>query len=98
MHYLVRLLRGRRSLGGKFEHGFVRIAVLGSLLFWALIVWLVYCADYNIRGRGLPHRPVDTLTNWGQGRAPESNECGPGQVRFEIEPGFFLECFRGSTN
>jgi hypothetical protein len=75
----------------------MRAAILGVILFWSLVGLLIYCSVNNIT-HGLPHRPVDTFTNWGQGRAPESNECGPGQVRYEIEPGFFLECFRGSTN
>lgn len=44
---------------------------------------------------GLPHRPVDQLTNWGQGRTPQANVCPPGTFRFETDDGLFLECFRG---
>lgn len=47
--------------------------------------------------RGLPHRPVTELTNWGQGHAPPNNHCPPGTVRFETDDGLFLECFRGTT-
>lgn len=40
----------------------------------------------------LPHRPVDSLTNWGQGHSP-LNGCPSGTLRVETDEGFFLECF-----
>lgn len=48
--------------------------------------------------KGLPHRQIDELTNWGQGRAPSENHCPPGTLRFETDDGFFLECFRTGGN
>lgn len=42
----------------------------------------------------LPHRPINELTNWGQGRNPGSNDCPPGTVRYELDDGLFLECMR----
>lgn len=44
--------------------------------------------------RGLPHRPINELTNWGQGRNPGANDCPPGTVRYELDDGLFLECMR----
>lgn len=46
----------------------------------------------------LPHRPVDELTNWGQGHAPELNRCPPGTIRFTTDDGLFLECYRGTSH
>lgn len=43
---------------------------------------------------GLPHRPINELTNWGQGRNPGANDCPPGTVRYELDDGLFLECMR----
>lgn len=43
---------------------------------------------------GLPHRPINELTNWGQGRNPGPNDCPPGTVRYELDDGLFLECMR----
>lgn len=45
---------------------------------------------------GLPHRPINELTNWGQGRAPEPDHCPSGTVRLDID-GLFLECMRGTN-
>lgn len=45
----------------------------------------------------LPRRTEDAYTNWGQGRAPESNHCPPGTIRFETDEGLFLECLRGTN-
>ena len=52
-----------------------------------------------IAHRGLPHRPVDELTNWGQGRAPVRvlGHCPPGTTQFDVD-GIFLECYRGQHN
>lgn len=47
--------------------------------------WKQHCA--------LPHRPINELTNWGQGRNPGPNECPPGTVAFYVED-LFLECYR----
>jgi hypothetical protein len=55
-----------------------------------LIVMLAGCQ------RGLPHRTVDELTNWGQGHAPAQNHCPPGTLRVDTDEGLFLECFRGT--
>lgn len=66
----------------------------------AIFVFVSYLAvaiygTYRLRDHGLPHRQINELTNWGQGRAPESNHCPPGTFRFETDDGLFLECFRG---
>lgn len=52
-----------------------------------LFLLLTGCAQ------GLPHRPIDSLTNWGQGRAPAIHDCPPGTMEFDTEEGLFLECF-----
>lgn len=52
---------------------------------------LVWTKDLPKR---LPHRPLNELTNWGQGRNPGSNDCPPGTVRYELDDGLFLECMR----
>lgn len=45
----------------------------------------------------LPRRPVDTLTNWGQGRAPADNVCPAGTTEFRNDENQFIECQRGNT-
>lgn len=45
----------------------------------------------------LPSRPIDQLTNWGQGRAPDTCHCPPGTIRIDTEDGLFLECLRGTN-
>lgn len=52
----------------------------------------------HVRQQPLPHRQINELTNWGQGRAPECNVCPPGTIRFETDEGLFLECFRTGAN
>ena len=47
--------------------------------------------------KALPSRPVDELTNWGQGHAPAANVCPPGTFRFETDEGLFLECYRANA-
>lgn len=60
---------------------------------------LVWTKDLPKR---LPHRPLNELTNWGQGRAPTPHKCPRGTIEFEID-GLFLECenvghyYRGTT-
>lgn len=49
------------------------------------------------RSMRLPHRPVDALTNWGQGHAPTPGKCPRGTLEFDTEEGLFLECYRGTT-
>ena len=74
------------------------------------IVWLVYGAAwlawfgvmlYWSAHRGLPHRPVDAYTNWGQGRVPDLHRhmpaCPPGTTRVDVDD-LFLECLRGNRN
>lgn len=71
---------------------------------WRQLDGLLYCESqfkctYEMElppERGLPHRPLNELTNWGQGRAPESNRCPPGTIRFDTDDGLFLECYRTS--
>lgn len=68
----------------------------GTITFWLIFIGILIIAGITMpRHRGLPHRPVDQLTNWGQGRTPPDNVCPPGTVRFEIDD-IFLECFRTS--
>lgn len=67
------------------------------LLAWIMLSnALILFAMHQNHHEGLPHRPVDSLTNWGQGRAPAQNVCPPGTFRFETDDGLFLECFRGT--
>jgi hypothetical protein len=40
----------------------------------------------------LPHRAINELTNWGQGRTSATNHCPPNTIRFETDEGLFLEC------
>lgn len=54
---------------------------------------LDYCMEYVAP----LHRPVDSLTNWGQGKAPAANVCPPGTLRFDTDDGLFLECMRGTS-
>lgn len=82
------------------SHWIVRFQILGSILAVVLgalggvglaIELAAHAPDeYKV----LPHRPVDELTNWGQGRAPAGNLCPPGTIRFETDEGLFLECYR----
>lgn len=69
-------------------------AMVLGVAYFALAVWAVY----KLNHKGLPHRPVDVLTNWGQGQAPESNWCPSGTIRVETDERLFLECFRGNRN
>lgn len=64
----------------------MKLAILTILL-------LTGCSQHPA---SLPHRPLTTWTNWGQGRAPEGNVCPAGTFRFETDEGLFLECYRGS--
>jgi hypothetical protein len=66
----------------------------GLAWFWVAVLAII-CAAALPYHRGLPHRPVDSLTNWGQGRTPSDNVCPPDTVRFEVDD-IFLECFRTS--
>lgn len=71
-------------------------------LFGLMICLALYAIDVQVErdvenARGLPHRPVDQLTNWGQGRQAPTNDCPPGTVRYETDTGFFLECYRGTN-
>lgn len=50
----------------------------------------------HLKHQALPHRPVDSLTNWGQGRAPTPGQCPQGTVEIEVD-GVFLECLRGTN-
>jgi hypothetical protein len=72
------------------------VKTLGFVTAFCLLTGLLMAGAARYMGQHLPHRPVDTLTNWGQGRAPESNRCPPGTIRFETDDGFFLECFRAN--
>lgn len=73
----------------------MRTAFTTCLLFWAIGLTLIYRATHMPKAP-LPHRAVDSLTNWGQGRQGSTNACPPGTVRFETDDGLFLECFRGN--
>lgn len=42
------------------------------------------------------HQQVNEMTNWGQGRAPPTDWCPSGTIRFETDEHLFLECYRGS--
>jgi hypothetical protein len=44
--------------------------------------------------RALPHRAVNELTNWGQGRVPADGHCPPGTVPYYLDDDTFLECMR----
>lgn len=70
-----------------------RLIVLDVVL-WVVLIGVVVGGIYAQDRHGLPHRAVTELTNWGQGHAPDMNNCPPGTVRVEAE-GLFLECFRG---
>lgn len=65
------------------------------LAFFAIGLILILLNACN-GPRSLPHRPVNALTNWGQGRAPTPGQCPPGTVEIEID-GLFLECLRGTN-
>lgn len=70
-------------------------------LMWALVSAVLLLggyAQYRKDRPGLPHRPVDSLTNWAQGRVPSDNVCPPGTFRFETDDGLFLECFNGGIS
>lgn len=62
---------------------------------FAALLWIDW--DYQPPPR-LPSRPVDELTNWGQGHAPDPNNCPPSTIRFDTDDGLFLECYRGTDN
>lgn len=67
------------------------------LVILTLVLALASSIVYHQTHQPLPHRPVDQLTNWGQGRAPEGNVCPPGTIRMtEPTTGLFIECFRAN--
>ena len=72
---------------------------LGALFFpFAILAVGVFCSAalwFITEPQTLPHRPVDELTNWGQGRAPGS-DCEAGTTRIEVD-GLFIECLRGTS-
>lgn len=70
----------------------IRILKLIAILYLGIAAYGAYRSEHR-----LPHRAVNELTNWGQGRAPAQNHCPPGTIRFEMDDGLFLECYRGTT-
>jgi hypothetical protein len=64
-----------------------------ALAIAVLVLTIAHALGY-FAPRALPHRAVTDMTNWGQGRAPASNICPIGTIRFETDDGLFLECFR----
>jgi hypothetical protein len=71
----------------------MKYGIITGILFWGIIGLCFYTRHES--PHSLPSRPIDQLTNWGQGQAPESNQCPIGTIRIESE-GLFLECLRGS--
>lgn len=65
------------------------------IAFFAASAFLITCNGCS--PKPLAHRPINELTNWGQGRAPSIDRCPPGTIRFETDDGLFLECFRGTS-
>lgn len=61
-----------------------------AVFSFALIAILCILASQH---QTLPHRPVDPLTNWGQGSNPGKDACPPGTIRIYSQD-FFLECYR----
>lgn len=74
----------------------MKTAVAACILFWVTGLALLYHSTHM--PKTLPHRAVNSLTNWGQGRQGSTNACPPGTVRFETDDGLFLECFRATQN
>lgn len=70
----------------------MKAAIAACIFFW-LIAAICFCWSMRVPAP-LPHRPVDAYTSWGQGRTPADNVCPPGTIRFELDDGIFLECFR----
>lgn len=66
-----------------------------GLLLIALNACQFTLSRAGLNVRGLPHRPITSLTNWGQGRAPTPGQCPMGTVEMDVE-NLFLECPRGT--
>jgi hypothetical protein len=63
----------------------------------AYVVWMaIILTSIAVRTDRLPHRPVDQLTNWGQGRNPDRYSCRNGVPFFDAETGLFVECMEGT--
>jgi hypothetical protein len=73
------------------------MSACAKLLAYAMFALVLAHALGLFTPKPLPHRPVDALTNWGQGHAPIANQCPPGTIRFETDDNLFLECMRGTN-
>lgn len=81
----------RKNYGGLA--GLALIVILVVTWFNSMLTRLDQLPEFH----GLPHRPLNELTNWGQGRAPEPSHCPPGTIRLDTDDGLFLECLRGTN-
>lgn len=60
-------------------------------MFGFLVLAVLCFGSSQCAPKTLPHRPVDSLTNWGQGQNPSKDNCPDGRIALYVE-NLFLEC------
>lgn len=67
------------------------------IVIGAALMLLNGCA-VTVTATGLPHRPVNSYTSWGQGHNPGRGGCPAETIPLYLDDDVFLLCLRGNTN